>query len=106
MKKTEQTQEKKVATRDYEKDKSGWVVYKNRFKQKVKLRAFVRKRAQDLCYLDAYPTILQAREKLIEKYNEGGVNLVDDFVNKEFLKEVQITFDEMEELKKEDDEEV
>lgn len=83
---------------NYKEDKNGWVIYKNKFKGKVKLRAFIRTRAKDLSFLDTYPTILQAREKLIEKYNEGGVNLVDNFVNSEFLKEVDVTFDEMKEL--------
>ena len=85
---------------DYSKDKNGWVIYRNKSKKKVKLRAFIAKRAKDLRFLDAYPSQLKAREVLIEKYNEGGVNYVDNFVNSEFLKEVQITFDEMKELEK------
>jgi hypothetical protein len=90
---------------NYLKQKNGWVIYKNQFKRKIKLRVFIRTRAQDLSFLDTYPTVLQAREKLIEKYDEGGVNLVDNFVNSEFLKEVQISFDEMKELENVEDEE-
>ena len=95
----------KEIVHSYEKDKNGWVVYKNKFKSKVKLRAFVRKRARELSFLEKYDSVLLAREKLIEKYNEGGVNLVDNFVNSEFLKEVQVSYDEMKELENIEDEE-
>ena len=84
--------------RNYEEDKKGWVLYKNKSRPKIKLRAFIRKRAQDLSFLDQYKNVGEAREKLIEKYNEGGVNLVDKFVDSEYLKEVDVTFQEMKEL--------
>lgn len=90
---------KKEHKHNYKKDKNGWVIYRNQFKKKIKLRVFIRKRAQDLVFLDNYENIAEAREKLIEQYNEGGVNQVDEFVNLEFLKEIQITYDEMEDLK-------
>ena len=79
----------------YPTDKNGWVVSTNKSIKKVKLRAFIAKRAQELRFLDQYTTLSKTREVLIEKYNEGGVNLVEKFVNSEFLKEVQCSYDEV-----------
>lgn len=96
----EELTQNKEPIRDYSKDKNGWVVYKNHLKGKVKLRSFIRARAQDLVFLDSYENMSEAREKLIEQYEKGGVNAVDEFVNLEFIKEVDITFEEMKELEK------
>jgi len=87
-----------VAKRDYSKDKAGWVIFRGREKDKVKLRGFINKRAKDLVFLDSFPNPKEAREKLIEVYEEKGVSAVDEFVNLEYMKEIEITYDEMKEL--------
>lgn len=96
--------EKEKQQFDYSKDKNGWVVFRSQFKKKVKLRAFLRDYAKELLFLDSYENIAECRKTLIKEYNSGGPSAVRKFVNLAYLKEIQITHEEMQDIKNEEEE--
>ena len=59
---------------DYWRDKNLWVVYSHK-KDKEKLRATIRKKADQLAYYGKL-SYIQAKELLIDAYNRGGLPAV------------------------------
>jgi len=89
---------KSLPKTNYVDDKNGWVVFNNKRKKKVKLRAWVRMQAQELLFLDNFGNIGECRTKLIEVYNENGLGAIDKFVEDEYTREIGITLTEMRDL--------
>lgn len=59
---------------DYQRDKNLWVVYSHK-NEKEKLRATIRKKAEQLAYYGKL-SYIQSKELLVDAYNRGGLPAV------------------------------